>query len=110
MTIPYTNGVLTAVTGVGTSDDYDTPASSGTNRWTGTTGIYVAEEILEELTDGQINEVQRTRLEIPHTVGRLVQRGDTLTYTHEGTTRTGIAGTLAHAPLVNRVKVLLEDR
>ena len=108
--IPYSNAVLTAITGVGVSGDYDTAATVGTNRWTGTSSIYVAEEILEELQAGELNQVQRTRLEIPHGVGKQIKRGDTLTYTYDSGTQTGVAGTLAHAPLVDRVKVLLEDR
>lgn len=110
MTIPYSNGTLTGITAVGVSDDYDTAATTGTSRWAGSEPVYVAEEILEELTDGRVDQVQRTRLEIPYRTGKLVKRGDTLTFTFESATQTGVAGTLNRAPLVGRVKVLLEDR
>jgi hypothetical protein len=115
--IPYVNATLTAITPVGTSADYDTPATDGTPRWTGTLGIYVAEEVVETIAtpsatsavSNRIDEILQTRLELPYTVGRLVKRGDTLTYTYEGAAVTRTAGTLSHAPLVGRVRVLLEN-
>lgn len=107
--IPYVNATLTAIAPVGTSADYDTPATAGTARWTGSEGIYVAEEIVETLSPGKVDEVKQTRLEIPYTTGRLVQRGDRVTYTYEDAPVTRVAGTIAHAPLVGRVRVLVEN-
>lgn len=115
--LPYTNATLTAVTGVGMSADYDTPASSGTTRWTGSAGIYVAEEIVEAIspptatssTSNRIDEIKQTRLELPYDVGKVVVRGDTLTYTYEGASVSRVAGTISHAALVGRVRVLLEN-
>lgn len=107
--LPYTNATLTAITPVGTSTDYDTPASAGTPRWTGTLAIYIAEEIIETLSPGKVDEVKQTRIEIPYDTGKLVHRGDTLTYTYEAGTVARIAGTISHAPLVGRVRILVEN-
>lgn len=107
--LPYVNATLTAVTAVGTSADYDTPAAPGLARWTGSEGIYVAEEIVETLSPGKVDEVKQTRIEIPYTIGKLVERGDTLTYTYEDAPVARVAGTITHAPLVGRVRVLLEN-
>jgi hypothetical protein len=117
VTIPYINGMLTAITPKGATADYDQAPADGTPRWTGSLGIYVAEETLEELASvtaravasDRLDEILRTRVEIPHTVGQLVERGDTLTYTYEGEDVRRVAGTITHAPLVGRVRVLLED-
>jgi hypothetical protein len=102
---------------VGSSADYDQPAIPGTPRWTGSLGIYVADEVKEIIgtsTAGavvadRIDEIVQTRLEIPYNIGRLVQRGDIITYTYEGESVTRTAGTITHAPLVGRVRVLPED-
>lgn len=108
--IPYTNASLTAITAVGTSPDYDNPGSPGTARWTGSQGIYVVEEPVETLSPGRVDEVVQTRLEIPWSVGSLVRRGDTLTFTFKGAQETGIAGTVTGDQLLGRRRVLLENR
>jgi len=117
MTIPYVNGTLTAITPKGATADYDQAPADGTSRWTGTLGIYVAEETLEQLTSvtsnaaasDRLDEIIRTRLEIPHEIGQRVERDDTLTYTYEGEEVRRVAGTITHAPLVGRVRILLQD-
>lgn len=117
MTIPYVNATLTAITPKGASADYDETEEEGTPRWTGSLGIYVAEETLEQLASvtsnaaasDRLDEIIRTRLEIPHDIGQLVERGDTLTYTYEGDATKRVAGTITHAPLVGRVRILLQD-
>jgi hypothetical protein len=109
MTLPYVNAQLTAITAVGVSPDYDDPGSAGTARWTGAQGVYVAEEIIETLSPGRVDEVKQTRLELPYTIGKLVQRGDTLSYVYEGMATSRKAGTITHAPLVGRVRVLAEN-
>lgn len=107
--IPYVNAMLTAITNVGSTPDYDDPGTPGGDRWTGAQGIYVAEEIIETLSPGRVDEVKQTRIEIPYGVGKLVQRGDTLTYTYEAASQQRKAGTISHAPLVGRVRVLVEN-
>lgn len=108
--IPYVNAALTKITAIGTSDDYDDAATSGADRWTGSVGIYVDDTRGQVISPQRIDEIDQTRLEIPWTVGRLVQRGDTLTYTYQGATETGVAGTLSGDQLVGRRRVLLENR
>lgn len=108
--IPYMNATLTAVTPAATSDDYDHASTYGAARWTGSVGVYVAEERVEELSAGRQDEVLQTRLEMPYTgPGVLVERGDKLTYTLDGETVNRFAGTITRAPLMGRVRVLLVD-
>lgn len=114
MTIPFSNASLTAINAGGTAEDYDQVATIGTARWTGSLGIYVAEELVQveggNLRGSQlaVDEVITTRLEIPYAVGRLVQRGDRLTFTYEDATHTRTARNLMHAELVGRIRVTLE--
>lgn len=108
--IPYTNASLTAITSPGNAPDYDQPGTAGAARWTGTRGIYVAEDLHEIESPGRVDEIIKTRLEVPYDIGKLVQRGDTLTYTFEGASRTRTAQDLLHAPLVGRVRVLVVDQ
>ena len=107
--IPYANASLLAITPVGTSTDYDIPEADGIARWTGTQAVYIAEEIVEVLSPGRVDEIKQTRLEIPYDVGKLVQRGDSVTYTYEDASRKRTAGTISHAKLVGRVRVMLLD-
>ena len=107
--LPFTNGVLTAITPPGTSADYDTPAEPGAPRWEGELAIYIAEERRDVLVAGSLDEVIETRLEIPYKIGRLIERRDTLSYTFEGAELHREAGTITRAQLVGRVRVLLED-
>lgn len=109
MSLVYTNATLTKITAVGTSDDYDEPAVAGTDRWTGSVGVTVRGPRLEVLTDGRIDEVIKTSVEIPYDVGVQVVRGDKLTYSYESATHARVAGTIVHAEPAGRVRVLLED-
>lgn len=108
--IPYVNATLTKITAVGTHADYDTPATAGTDRWAGTLGIYVDDSRGQILAPGRIDEIEQTRVEIPYQIGKLVQRGDTLTFTYNSQAQTGVAADLSGDPLVGRRRVLLEDR
>jgi hypothetical protein len=107
--IPYANATLTAITPVASSADYDQLATDGTPRWTGELGIYVVEERREVLGADREDEVLQTRVEIPYAIGRLAERGDTLTYTYENAIARRVAATITRAQLVGRVRVLLED-
>lgn len=109
MAIPYVNATLTAITPPGSSDDYDTPGSTGAARWTGASGVYIAEELIEDQTGDRVDELVQTRVEIPWPVGQLVKRGDTLTYEYEDQARQRVARNIIHAPIVGRVRVTLED-
>lgn len=109
MAIPYVNATLTAIIPPASSDDYDTPGTSGAARWTGEQGVYVAEELVEDQTGDRVDELVQTRVEIPWPLGRLVNRGDVLTYTYEDGERTRKARNIIHAPIVGRVRVTLED-
>lgn len=107
--LPFVNATLTAITAPGTSADYDTPAAAGAARWTGSTGVYVAEELIEVQSPGKVDEVVRTRVELPYDVGRFVERGDVLAYTYEDAPHERVARNITHAKLVGRIRVTLED-
>ena len=82
--IPYVNGELTKITAPGTGDGYDTDPAPGPDRWTGSAGIYVADALVQLESPGRVDELVRTRLEIPYRVGQIVERGDKLTYSLDG--------------------------
>lgn len=109
MTIPYSNAQLVSVEPVAASADYEAEAATGSSRWSGRSGIYVAEKAVEILGEGSIDEVMQTRLAVPHEIGRLIQRGDQLTYIIDAQSVTRTAGTITQSPLVGRTSVLLED-
>lgn len=106
--IPFCNATLTAVAAGGSAEDYDTPQTSGAPRWTGALGVYVAEELIQVERGGDVDEVVITRLEIPYATGKLVQRGDQLTYTYGSAAHTRRARNLIRSELVGRVRVTLE--
>lgn len=116
--IPYRNATLTSIAGGGTIEDFDTPAGSDTPRWQGSLGIYVADEVSEErvarsvrqASGGRVvDELVSTRLEIPYDIGRLAQRGDTMTYSFEGSTHQRAVRDIIRSEAVGRVRVLLVD-
>jgi hypothetical protein len=109
MTLPYVNSTLTAITAPGTTGDYEVPPVPGADRWTGAVGVYVADELIQVESPGRVDEIIKTRLEIPYDVGKLVERGDTVTYQFEATSHTRVAQDLLHAPLVGRVRVVVAD-
>jgi len=109
VTLVYSNAVLTKITAPGTSDDYDTPAGAGTDRWTGSIDITVRRDPIVEVQGGQALDVVRsTRIEVPYDVGRLIQHGDTLTYDYEGREWDRAVDDVTRAPLTGRVRVELE--
>lgn len=111
--IPYRNANLTAVTAPGAAADYDAPGGSGSDRWIGVLGVYFSEDLHEVESAAGVDEIIRTRVEIPYSpAGRLVRRGDTLTYTslEDGTVRSRVARDVIYSPVVGRVRVLVEDK
>lgn len=110
MALPYTNGRLLSITGVGVTEDYDQPSDTvGPQQWTGSADITVRQQLLEELNGDRIDEVIQTSIKLPYAVGRYVRRGDTITYLFEGEQHTRTAGTIVRAQLTDRVRVILED-
>ena len=113
--IPYRNATLTGIAGGGTLEDFDAPAGADTPRWQGSVGIYVADELSEDRTArndqraSSVSEIVATRLEIPYDIGRLVQRGDTVTYLFENATHQRAARDIIRSEAVGRVRVLLAD-
>jgi hypothetical protein len=105
----YENARLTKITGAGTAANYDEPAGSGADRWTGDVGVTVRQRHVEQLAQGRIDQVDEAHLILPFDVGALVQRGDTLTFTDEEGAHTRTAGTIVRAKLTGRVRVDLEN-
>lgn len=109
--IPYANATLTKIVPLSASDDYEDVATEGTPRWESTVGVYVIDERVELQSGDAVNEVIQTRVEVPWRVGKLIERGDRLTYTDEnGDVQERAAGTLTSTVLAGRVRVLLEDQ
>lgn len=110
MGLPYTNGRLLSITGVGATEDYTDPGDNvGAERWTGNLGITVRQQLLENINGDRIDEIITTSVKLPYAIGRLVRRGDTITYTYDGDSYTRTAGTIVRAQLTDRVRVTLED-
>ncbi|MBA3688474.1 MAG: hypothetical protein H0W81_06570 [Chloroflexi bacterium] len=108
MTLLYVNATLTAITPVATVADFDVAASGGTPRFSGAAPATLRELIVER--DGlDQDELVQTHLEVDYAVGRLVERGDTLTYDFDGTSHSRVAKDLIRARLVDRVRVLLHN-
>jgi hypothetical protein len=107
--LPAINATLTQIAGQGLAADYNDPGTAGTAKWAGSTGIWVADQILQVEGPDKVTEVLQTRLEIPWDVGQTVARGDTLSFTYEGTARNRVARNVIHAPIVGRVRITLED-
>jgi hypothetical protein len=110
-----TNATLTVIAPGGTAEDYDYDGAAGTARWTGSLGVYVtglhrddrAESVTQVEGGGDVTEVVRIRVEIPYEVGRLVQRGDTLTFAFEGATQQRIVENLVRTPTCGRVRAVV---
>jgi hypothetical protein len=109
--IPYANVTLTEIDQPGSAPNYDEPGTAGTPRGTGSLGCYVADQVVEVESAGRVDELVKTRIEIPWAVGSLVQRGDTLRWTHRetGVAWTRVAEDVSGTRLVGRVRILLED-
>lgn len=115
--LPASNATLTSIMGGGFTADYDQPATSGTARWQGTVGVYVVEEIITVASATRragegadsVNELTRTYLVLDAELGRLVQTGDTLTYTLDGVTSTRVARNVRVTPIVSTARVTFEN-
>lgn len=90
------NAVLTKIEGGGTSEDWDSPAGADTTRWTGTASAYLDEKILTQVNGNALDEVKQTRLVVPLTQGKMVYRGDTITYTQGSDTFVRTVRDIAH--------------
>ena len=66
-----------------------------------------ADELLTVESPGTVDEIERTRVEIPYSVGVNVVRGDTLVYQFEGVEHHRVVDDLTRAALTGRVRCLL---
>jgi hypothetical protein len=107
--IPRANATLTAITAVGTSDDYDDSGTAGSQRWAGSVGAYVVDELIQDTTPGTVTERRRTSLVVPSTVARQIKRGDTITFNYQGVQQARRARDLRITEIVGTARIALED-
>jgi hypothetical protein len=92
MPLPLTNATLTQIAGSGFSPDWDQGSGSDTVRWTGSTPAYVT-EVMRAATESagdplgrgkdaglELSEFKVTRIVVDKDPGKLIKRGDTVTY------------------------------
>jgi len=107
------NATVTLIVGGGAAEDYDSLAGADTQRWAGSQGGYVREEILSEVTSGgqggTLTEVRVTRLAVDLALADLVQRGDSVTYTYAGETATRTVRSLARYRMVGTATLTFWD-
>lgn len=107
--LPYSNARLVRISGVGNTPDYDDDGAQGSSRWTGDLPVTVRERREELIAGDRVDEIFRTEIKLPYGIGRIVQRGDSLTFTFAGEQHSRTAGTIVRAELADRVRVILED-
>lgn len=87
--LPQTNATLTAVTGAGGSEDYDTAATTGAVKWEGRATAYFSER-RARVEDGDSTSIVVTRsLVVAASLPVEWAQGDTLTFTYRGTATSG---------------------
>lgn len=107
--IPYVNATLTAISGGYTGEEYDSTNTPATPAWTGSEPIYVEDRLVEVESPGRVDEVRKTRVEVGYAVGSLVSRGDVVSFVLEGTSLTRTVEDLIRTPLLDRVRLVMED-
>lgn len=87
MSLPQVNARLKSIEGGGFTEDYDAPATVGTLKWEGDTGVYVTESVMQSTASGRLDRFKRTTVIIPGNLRPVVdlQSGDMLTYDYAGT-------------------------
>jgi hypothetical protein len=86
--LAYHNARLKSVAGSGWSEDYDQPESGDDQVWTGDAEALVREEVLEESSGRDLDELTRTSIEIPANLAGKIGPGDKVTYLRDGQTLT----------------------
>lgn len=109
MSIPVANATLTAISGGGLAEDYDTPASAGSARWTGSVGAYVVDELVRAVSPGRVDELRKTSIVLPAGIARKAQRGDALTFTYQGVDQTRTVGDIRITEVVGTARLTFED-
>jgi hypothetical protein len=112
MALIYANGRLSRITSAAGPANYDEAATSGIDRWTGDVGVTVHARHSERIA-GNIDQIDEAHLIVPYEVngapvGKLIVRGDTLTYADDDGVQVRTAGTIVRARMTGRVRVDLE--
>jgi hypothetical protein len=107
--IAVENATLTRVKEGGASQDWDTPAGAGAERWSGEVGAYFGEQLLTEVDGEDLNEVGQARLIFPLEAAVDVDRNDTLTFEHDGDELTRRARNVTRLELAGAVVVTFWD-
>ncbi len=86
--LPLTNATLTQIAGGGHTEDWDRGPGADLIRWSGAADAYVTEKSTTTIiTEGakdvypSLTEAKLTRIVVDSSVGNLVQKGDTITFT-----------------------------
>ncbi len=111
--LPMTNAVLTRVTGPGTVQDYDQPATDGPELWAGTSGSYLFEQG-DRVENGSGSSVVVTRqlwvnvdLDVPWDQGQAIEFIDPTGSSQTGHVRA--TERLQYPGVPGIVKLTLED-
>ena len=82
--LPQTNATLTAVTGPGSAEDYDRPATDGPVKWAGSERVYLLEQTSREDGQSATTVVETRTLIVSDALGVAWSEGDTVTVARVG--------------------------
>ena len=107
--LPIVNATLTKVAAP-TAEDYDTPAGTGSDVWTGEERAYVTEELVEVPGNGRLDVLRKTTIVIPADVGRLVAAEHTVAYDYDGASHSRRVQAVSVVAELGRARLALEDQ
>lgn len=114
--LPASNARLLEIGAGEFTADYDQPATQGPPRWEGSADAYVVEELktsrlIESGAAGSVAVDERvvTYIVLEASIGRIAQRGDTITYATEEGTRTRTVRNTRTTPIVGTTRITFED-
>lgn len=86
---PITNATLTRVQAGGGAEDYEASSTGGTDKWTGAETVFVNDAQISDDTGRDSSIVTQRSIVVDETLPVTWERGDTVTYTYRGATKTG---------------------
>jgi hypothetical protein len=90
LSLPQSNATLTSIRAAGLTEDWNQAATTGTVKWSGASPAYVRERVIVSAANGTLDEFRRTSIIVPGNLTPAVSitRGDAVTFTYAGTSRT----------------------
>ncbi len=117
MSLPQSNARLLSIVPPNNAEDYDSPGTAGTPKWSGDTDAYITESVIQSTSQGRLDRYKRTSIVIPGDLRPAVDlaTGDVVTYSYAGVmfARKVVDFRAAVLPTVrtfSTVKVELEDK